>query len=300
MDTSLFEENKLQDIYQVLSDHKIEHKLVELNKDGEVDRIHSLFMYETMFMPKTPIEAVYVGFYFRIRRKYDMMITFFEMAFNEGNIPAAIFLGQYYDSRKNNKLAIKYYKYAVDNNFDMVEQELIMCFYRVKKYNKTIKYCEYHVINNKEDNIILNLLGVCNYHIGNFCEAKKWFEKAANIGCIIALSNLGNYYKNIVRNYSKAKECYETAANMGHKKTILRLARLYEYIFKDDDKDIYYYTNAINCDNDSDELSITDRRKVYESLEKYHYHEWKPLNETQVIWNSPWITSSTHNETQDL
>lgn len=79
-------------------------------------------------------------------------------------------------------------------------------------------------------------------------EARKWFERAAQKGMLLAVNSLGVLYYNI-KDYEKAFRLYTIAVRANYPLAMCNLARLYErgqYVKRDFDKAFYYYQSAAN------------------------------------------------------
>jgi TPR repeat protein len=53
----------------------------------------------------------------------------------------------------------------------------------------------------------------------DYAEAKRWYEKAAAAGDLVAMNNIGMFYRNgngVTQDYAEAKRWYEKAATAGN------------------------------------------------------------------------------------
>ncbi len=133
----------------------------------------------------------------------------------------------------------------------------------------------------REDVINLNI-GAEAYQKGDYETAIKYYEKSANAGNVIALSNLGYCYyygRSIPVDKKKAKECWEKAAILGDIAAVYKLGDMYRN--GEIEKNLEYsralYVRAFEMALESDDIGVCPDAflrmlKYYpEEIEQYYY-----------------------------
>ena len=80
-------------------------------------------------------------------------------------------------------------------------------------------------------------------------QAAEWFKKAAELGYVDAMVELGEYYQETLVDFKKAKMWYLKAAELGNDEAQNRLAVLYADIENDYKEAVKWYKKAMEQDN---------------------------------------------------
>ena len=164
------------------------------------------------------------GKFYWEQEDYDESEKWYKMAADKGNVNAMFNLAD----------DIYYNKIALINNillpfrqrFDEVSYDIYDNF-PLSKININLAKKWYEKAANLGNRAAMNNLGLIYSEEGNNEKAREWYEKAANLGNIVAMNNLGFiYYKE--GNNEKAKEWHKKSANLGSSIAMNNLGIIYE------------------------------------------------------------------------
>lgn len=113
-----------------------------IKNDNSAKKIYELFVLHKIFRPKTAIEMLYVGHYYRfVKTNYVFIEKYYMMAYRLGNKDASLHLGCYYCNDVHNpKLTRKYFSLSTKHGNIEAMNNLGWWYQNNKKYNEMEKY----------------------------------------------------------------------------------------------------------------------------------------------------------------
>ena len=163
------------------------------------------------------------GKFYWEQEDYDESEKWYKMAADKGNVNAMFNLA--YDIYYNRTALINNillpFRQRFEESYDIYDN------FPLSKININLAKKWYEKAANLGNTAAMNNLVIIYEDEGNIEKAKEWYEKAANLGDMVAMNNLGVIYDKEGNN-EKAREWYKKAANLGNRVAMNNLGRNYE------------------------------------------------------------------------
>ena len=178
-----------------------------LNQDNDI--VQRLYEDECVISHCIPneSEAKTIGelYYYNIKKK---VLTGIEACYY------AQYYGNLYIHKGKKSLAIKMGFYAIQASNNNMWYGMVLAgisYIYIKQYQKALDFLLKALTTaNKDNGVVLNILGYAQYKLGHTDEAIDFLKKSAKMGYVDAYVNLGHIYIQR-KNFSKALECFATS-----------------------------------------------------------------------------------------
>lgn len=170
----------------------------------------------------------YYGIISEIKNNFDLMIKYYKICINNGNIDAMNALGVYHWKQKNNKLAMYYLKKAhkIDPTFAVVSYNLGIFYGNNSKYDKMKKYYK-NAIKYEYYDAALSLGRFYHKVKFNKTKMKKYYNIAIKNNCSKAPFKMSKYYFHINK-LDKMLAYLNIAKKRGNTKALNKLGLYHE------------------------------------------------------------------------
>ena len=163
------------------------------------------------------------GKFYWEQEDYDESEKWYKMAADKGNANAMFNLA--YDIYYNRTALINNillpFRQRFEESYDIYDN------FPLSKININLAKKWYEKAANLGNRAAMNNLGLIYSEEGNNEKAREWYEKVANLGDIVAMNNLGFIYDKEGNN-EKAREWYKRSANLGERVAMNNLGKNYE------------------------------------------------------------------------
>lgn len=157
-------------------------------------------------------------------KNYDIAIQIYERLAQKGNSWAMRNLGLSYEEKKDNDKAKEWYLKAIDNE----NSEAAFALVNIDQ-NNARKYYE-KAAQLEHPRGIYGVGWYLENQDANSTKAMQYYQQASNLGSVLAIHAIGNLYKEgkgVAKDYLKAEEYYKKAAVKGSSDAIYNIGALY-------------------------------------------------------------------------
>lgn len=167
---------------------------INIENSESIKKIYNLFTNKQLFSPESSTEYYYIGCYYKINRKYDMMEANYEMAVNKGEPQSMYELGCHHQNVTRNYSKMKYYYHMAikENNHDAMNCLGIYYIDIKKNYIKSTKYYLMAIKNNNSFawKNLCNHYNINNMHLDLFELYVLYPQKINESRIIVLIKNI--------------------------------------------------------------------------------------------------------------
>jgi len=185
---------------------------IQIKEDLVVDVYDILFNNKKFKEHESPEIYYYMALGLHFRRKYDKMVKYLLKAIDEGYAPAMCMLAHYYKKMGPNSLVLNFYLMAFNAGYERASGYLGLYYGYIGDLNNMIKY--YKLGAKNKHTLAIRLLGDYYKKIGNIKKMIKYYLLGFDLGDPHSANALGYYYY-YENDWINAKKYWDKACQLG-------------------------------------------------------------------------------------
>ena len=244
-------------------------------KIGDIEKAISYYQRSS----NTVSCQIKLGDIFRKIDNIDESIIWYKKAFESGDVHSAYTLGLIYEQLKDFENAKKYFSYAVEHNHVNSRIHLGKIYYNEGDFEKSKEMFE---ITANENNIYSqHMIGlIYEIYYKDYTNAKYWYEKSKEQGCIESIYNLGQLSLKLDE-IEESKKYFLEGSAKEDKNCEYMLAYLYYEKSRSMFKNLsdLHYENSESIYNLMEELNVNKEERLvapFEEMKEKEEEEYIP------------------------